>query len=235
MFYDGLADKVRTGEWVKFINAETDRLNLFLLQTNIDKQTAIENITDDVLSGYYYERSKVNTRSRDCEHREIMIAYNQAVCDVIIYIRSRIMVSYRAEFIDKWKRKANYFPFEEFMRMNCMKDTPGTQGPHAKRRDRTFSDFLTVDDENKEALIQRIGKIIHNAKAKKIAIIIRVLIDKRATNYTTGECAALCRALEVQYHISINSKSVSRYMQGGALDYRIMPTDIETIAQNIAL
>lgn len=116
MFYDGLADKVRAEEWKDFIKTETDRLNLFLLQSNVDKQTAIENITDDVLSGYYDERRKVDTKSRDCEHRKIMLAYEFAVCDVIAYIRNRIKIDYTENYITKWATRIGYFPFEALMR-----------------------------------------------------------------------------------------------------------------------
>ena len=109
MFYDGLADKVRAGEWMNYIEAETDRLNLFLLNNNIDRQTAIENITDDLLSGYYDERRKVNTRSRDCEHRKIMNVYEIAVCEVIAHIRSRIKINYAENYIEKWANRARYY------------------------------------------------------------------------------------------------------------------------------
>lgn len=95
---------------------------------------------------------------------------------------------------------------------------------HCLRQDKTFSDFLTVND--KPALIQRIGGIIHDAKAKKIATIIRALIGQGWLNFTTGECAALCRALSEEYKIVINRTDVSRYLSSGVRSMAITDSDI---------
>ena len=230
MFYDGLADKVRVGEWMNYIEAETDRLNLFLLNNNIDRQTAIENITDDLLSGYYDERRKVNTRSRDCEHRKIMNVYEIAVCEVIAHIRSRIKINYAENYIEKWANRARYFPFEDLMRMDFVEGSFGSSPCRIQKKVRpakSLADFLTV--EGKQALIDRIGGIIRDAKAKKIATIIRALTRMGQINFTTGECTSLCYALTAEYGVEIDVKGVLRYLPSGGRGLAITLSDEDAI------
>lgn len=116
------------------------------------------------------------------------------------------------------------------MRMDFVEGSFGSSPCRIQKKVRpakSLADFLTV--EGKQALIDRIGGIIRDAKAKKIATIIRALTRMGQINFTTGECTALCYALTAEYGVGIDVKGVLRYLPSGGRGLAITSSDEDAI------
>ena len=231
LFFDKLSD-YPYGIDADYINTETNRLEIQILQLPPEnKPLIIENITNDLLVAYYTEREYVSKKGAKAD-RGKMLAYYNALSSVITYICGKTDFVYTDAFIKSWEIKTagNYFPFGELMRTNwramATGNNPATQSAKSRRTkpQKTFEDFIIIDD--KTGLIEKIRPIIQGAKAKKIAIIIRALIELRYILINSGKYAELTRTLSICYSLKIDPRQVSDYASESGRHYANI-TDLE--------
>ncbi len=217
LFFDKLSD-YPYGIDADYINTETDRLELQILQMPAEnKGLFIENITNELLFAYYTEREAISKKGAKAD-RGKMFAYYNALSNVITYICGRTDFIYTDEFIKSWERKTsgNYFPFGELMRTNwramATGNNPATQSAKSRRTkpQKTFEYFIIIDD--KTGLIEKIRLIIHNSKGKKVATIIRALIELNYINVTSGEYSSLLTSLRVKYGDIGSNAGIIKYL-----------------------
>lgn len=217
LFFDKLSD-YPYGVDADYINTEMNRLEIQILQLPPEnKPLIIENITDDLLVAYYTEREYVSKKGAKAD-RGKMLAYYNALSSVITYICGKTDFVYTDAFIKSWERKTagNYFPFGELMRTNwramATGNNPATQSAKSRRTkpQKTFEDFIIIDD--KTGLIEKIRLIIHNSKGKKVATIIRALIELNYINVTSGEYSSLLTSLRVKYGDIGSNAGIIKYL-----------------------
>lgn len=241
LFYDKLSD-YPYGIDADYIDTETERFELQILQlTPENKRLIIENITDDLLFAYYTERENVSKKGAKAD-RGKMLAYYNALSSVITYICGKTDFVYTDAFIKNWERKTagNYFPFGELMRTNWRAMATGNNPtaepapPQRKKPLKTFEDFIIID--NKAELIKKIKPIIQGAKAKKIAAIIRALIELRYILIDSGKYAELTRALNNCYSLKIDPRLTVRYISDlGIRKNNITDSDLNSMIDAIRL
>lgn len=198
--------------------------------------------TSDVRLKRLYEALAADIESLDPEkERRKMLAYYNALV-VVITLCLRLKITYSDEFIRKWEAKAAYFPFGDMMRANSATETPApeptpptaaiTTPPRRKKQQQTFEDFIIIED--KAALIEKIRPIISDAKAKKVATIIRALVELGYIVVGGGQYAALTRALNNCYEIRIVARQVTDYAsETGKCRNNITSKEIESVCDII--
>lgn len=125
-----------------YISDEADRLESYLYDHEANKQRIIENVTNDLLTGYYETRTSLTRIKNDKkkraaakagaaapspeadekEQRAVMLTYHNVAAMVMVDICRRVGGSYSDEFIRRWEEKTSrtgYFPFGDLMRMNA--------------------------------------------------------------------------------------------------------------------
>jgi hypothetical protein len=115
IFFNEILEKINDE---KYFSDEVDRLEVFLYgKSESDKSHIIENVTDDLLNGYYLERSKSKTKGKPNDIKP-MLAYQCAALSVIYHICRRLSYQYSKDFVNGWAKRTegNYFPFGEMMR-----------------------------------------------------------------------------------------------------------------------
>lgn len=106
--------------------------------------------------------------------------------------------------------------------------------PQRKKPLKTFEDFIIID--NKAELIKKIKPIIQGAKAKKIAAIIRALIELRYILIDSGKYAELTRALNNCYSLKIDPRQTVRYISDlGIRKNNITDSDLNSMIDAIRL
>ena len=127
----------------QYIPEEVRRLESYLYDHEANKQRIIENVTDDLLTGYYETRTSLTKIKNDKkkraaaakagaaapspeadekELRAVMLTYHDVAAMVMVDICRRVGGSYSDEFIRRWEEKTSrtgYFPFGALMRTNA--------------------------------------------------------------------------------------------------------------------
>ena len=127
----------------QYIPEEVRRLESYLYDHEANKQRIIENVTDDLLTGYYETRTSLTKIKNDKkkraaaakagaaapspeadekELRAVMLTYHDVAAMVMVDICRRVGGSYSDEFIRGWEEKTSrtgYFPFGALMRTNA--------------------------------------------------------------------------------------------------------------------
>ena len=125
IFFNELLNHISSETTEKYIIDEVDRLELSLYdKSEENKQLIIENITSDLLHGYYQAREKVNPHSSIDENRKNMNCFYEALSLVIFYLGEKLKFSYSEKYIESWEKrcKGNYFPFGDAMRYTSQKN-----------------------------------------------------------------------------------------------------------------
>lgn len=102
------------------LTKEISRLKFYLMEkTPQDRVLILEWVTNDLLIGYYETRLYIRRshRSTSDKIRPIMLLLGETAMFVIM-LGNTLQIKYREEFINDWKKRTSYFPFDFLFNSN---------------------------------------------------------------------------------------------------------------------